>query len=422
MNVLRRVLLQIYRAGALALLAYLTYRHCLRLQIESDAPVQLAEVRAFLPNAARFERDAARMGLNVLDGQSRRIGYAARTLPLAREIKGYAGPTDTLIVFDSQWIVCGVAVRRSPDTFAHIDKVLGDPYFLASWKGKSWDQIASMDLKKEGVEGVSGATLTSMAVARSLVHRLKSSTDALTAPQPFAFRAADAGLVGIVIGALALAFTRLRSSRFLRAVWQLVLIAGLGLLNGQMLALALFGGWAGGGLAWRSQPGIALLAAAAVLVPWVTRRAVYCQYICPHGAAQEWVHRLAPRVLRTQLPKGVEAGLRWTPFLLLLAAIGILLLALPQDLASLEPFDAYLWRTAGVATLAIAAVGLIASMFVPLAYCKFGCPTGAILEFIRARGPRDSFSKRDWAALVLAAWTVWISVDYERFVRWIAGL
>lgn len=422
MNALRPLLLQAFRAGILILLAWLTYRHCLRLQIESDSPVQLSEVRPFLENAARFERDSERLGLNVFDAKGQRIGYAVRTMPLARDVKGYAGPSDSLIVFDDKWIVKGVTIRRSPDTFAHIDKVLGDPYFLASWKGKSWDEIATMDLKKEGVEGVSGATLTSMAVARSLVFRLKHSTETLTVPQPVSFHGADIGLIAFLVGALLIAFTPLRSNRWLRAIWQLVLIAGLGLLNGNLLALALFGGWAASGVAWRAQPGIALLGATAFLVPWFSRRALYCQYICPHGAAQEWLHRIVPGRLRMNLPASVRDGLRWLPFLLLILALGILLLALPQDLASLEPFDAYLWRTAGWASIAIAIVGLITACFVPMAYCKFGCPTGAILEYIRARGPRDRFSKRDVAALALLAWTYWITVDYERFVLWIGGM
>jgi hypothetical protein len=77
--------------------------------------------------------------------------------------------------------------------------------------------------------------------------------------------------------------------------------------------------------------------------------------------------------------------------------------ALPFNLAGLEPFDAWVFRTAGIATLGVAAVGLVASVFVPQAYCRFGCPTGALLNFVRARGATDHFSTRDAAALVLVA-------------------
>ncbi len=81
----------------------------------------------------------------------------------------------------------------------------------------------------------------------------------------------------------------------------------------------------------------------------------------------------------------------------------VVVLPLNFDLASLEPFDAYVIRSAGVATIAVAGIGLLAAVSVPKAYCKYGCPTGALLEFVRARGPGDKFGKRDVAAGLLLA-------------------
>jgi len=83
------------------------------------------------------------------------------------------------------------------------------------------------------------------------------------------------------------------------------------------------------------------------------------------------------------------------------------------DLSKLEPFDAYnvLLSSIGWIAVAIAGVGLIASLSVPMAYCKFGCPTGALLDFARVRGSLDHFSRGDLAAavlVVLAAALFWI--------------
>ena len=57
----------------------------------------------------------------------------------------------------------------------------------------------------------------------------------------------------------------------------------------------------------------------------------------------------------------------------------------------------------GWATLAIAGIGIIASIFVPKAYCKFGCPTGAILEFVRTRKNEEGLTRRDLIAGILVA-------------------
>jgi FAD:protein FMN transferase len=77
------------------------------------------------------------------------------------------------------------------------------------------------------------------------------------------------------------------------------------------------------------------------------------------------------------------------------------LLGWPINLSSLEPFDAWVWRTAGGVTVVIAMVGLLASLFIPQAYCRFGCPTGALLNFIRSSGSADHWGRRDWGALAL---------------------
>ncbi len=418
---LHQFALNAYRAGVILVLAYLVHTHHVRLQIDNDLPVTLAEIQSILPNATRLEFDTVRMGLCIVDDKRNRIGYAVRTQPACKDIIGYSGPTDAMLVFDEKWIVRGVKVRRSRDTYTHFFDVSTDRYFINWWRGKSWDQIADMDLKKAGVEGVSGATLTSMAVARSFVFRLKNGpTPQVTDVSPVSIHPADVVLFSALVASLLIAFSAARGKKFLRGVWQIMLIVAIGFLNGQLLAVGLFSGWAVSGFALRSAPGLALLFAAAMLVPWISKKALYCQYFCPHGAAQEWVHRLAPARWRLNVPPGLAAGLLWLPGLLLLVTLLVTMLSLPFELADIEPFDAYIAH-AWSWTVGIALAGLLASIFVPMAYCKFGCPTGALLEFIRARGPQDRFSKRDAFALILIVATLWMSIDYDRIKAWIVG-
>ena len=68
---------------------------------------------------------------------------------------------------------------------------------------------------------------------------------------------------------------------------------------------------------------------------------------------------------------------------------------LPLALVDLEPFDAYLPAIAGGAALAIFGLGLAASAVVPMAYCRHGCPTGALLEHLRLTGRSGRFTWRD---------------------------
>jgi hypothetical protein len=57
-----------------------------------------------------------------------------------------------------------------------------------------------------------------------------------------------------------------------------------------------------------------------------------------------------------------------------------------------------------------------------MAYCKFGCPTGALLEFLRSHGQADRFGKRDVAALILLVWVAVLFFSHETFLRLIAGV
>ena len=104
---------------------------------------------------------------------------------------------------------------------------------------------------------------------------------------------------------------------------------------------------------------------------------------------------------RLRLSAKVTRMLETIPILLLavvaVAAIG----HFSFSLVNLEPFDAYLFRIAGWITLTIAVVGLAASAFVPMAYCRFGCPTGAMLNLLIPGSAQSGLNKRDYLALLL---------------------
>ena len=92
------------------------------------------------------------------------------------------------------------------------------------------------------------------------------------------------GTLTMVLMALVLGFTKLRSIRAIRLPFQVLLIGYLGLLNGDLLSQAMLAGWAQHGIPWRNALGLVVLTAAAVLVPIAARNNVYCNHLCPHGA------------------------------------------------------------------------------------------------------------------------------------------
>jgi hypothetical protein len=266
------------------------------------------------------------------------------------------------------------------------------------WKEYAWDQIAGLDLERGEIEGVSGATMTSMGLAYAIRNRIRYSKQQEQSVTPFRFAAKDAFLISFTVGACLLTFTRLKRFHWLRKLFKIAAFIYLGFVTGDLLAESLFAGWAKYSVPWRQLSGLVLLAGAAILVPWSSRRNIYCQTLCPHGTAQEFLGKIVPHQKKLKIRPDVKRALRWIPGLLLGLILVIIFLKLPVDLAELEAFDAYLLTSAGIASIAIAVSGLVASIFVPQAYCHYGCPTGTIFEFVRSHGRADHFGKSDFVA------------------------
>ena len=377
--------------------------------------VTLEEAHQLFPDANSLSPSGLK--IEVLDSQNELIGYVVRSSPYADHITGYQGPTDVLLAFDVEDRLVGFQLRESYDNDPYVGYVREDEYFRNSLNGKSLPQLAELDLIAEQVEGVSGATMTSMSVADSLVatgqavinaqdqdNKSSASSFQSWSPAP-----RDYGTLLILIAGLTLAFTKLRGIKPIRIGYQVCLIVYLGFLNGDMVSQAFLVGAAQHGLPWKSAFGLSTLSVAALLIPLTTRKQVYCHQLCPHGAVQQLVkgRLFSPRTL----PQKLSQTLSLLPAALLLLLVISTQLAWPLNLASIEPFDAYLFRVAGVATISIAIVGLVVSCFVPMAYCRYGCPTGAMLGFLRKHARSDRWSRRDTFALslMLIAAGLWLS-------------
>jgi NosR/NirI family transcriptional regulator, nitrous oxide reductase regulator len=360
--------------------------HHANLRVQGDWPVTVAEVKALLPMAERLKVDPGpRAGLFVEDAAGEKIGYALRTMPESRKIVGYSGPSDVLVVFDTE------------------DKTR-DFIFMERWNGRTWDDIAEItDLHEAGIYGVSGATRTSDAVAQSITHRLALAAGGEGMVAPFRFGWRDGVVLGILGLGCLFAFWKAKSFQRWRWVYSVGTILGLGFWLGDLIAQSLLVGWVESRVPWEATPGLVLFVAAAFLLPWFTKQPVYCQFICPHGNLQRLAMKVIPATWKRPLRDDGKWVARWIPVMLLAVVLAVSFLQLDLDLAGIEPFDAYLLKGAGLATIAVALIGLAISLFYPMAYCKFGCPTGWLLEFVRRRAGKDRFSERDWMGLVLFA-------------------
>ena len=216
------------------------------------------------------------------------------------------------------------------------------------------------------------------------------------------------GTAIIILLSLAMGFTRLRGNQRIRIMFQLLLIGYLGLMNGDMVSQAMLVGWAEHGIP-KHAIGLILITIAAFLLPVSTGVNHYCAHLCPHGAAQQLLRN---KRFKIRLHRKLHWALKAIPVVLLAWCILVPMLVLPFSLVDIEPFDAWIWQAAGIATISVAVVGLIASVFQPMAYCRFGCPTGVLLSFLRSHSGSGKWTRSDLIAIALCllALGLWILI------------
>ena len=374
-------------------------------------PIPLDAVRKLFPQAHRLI-SAGPQSAQVQDATGRLLGKVVSSSPIADNEIGYQGPNLVLLGLSPDNLVTGLTIADSYDNQPYVGYVRDDYGFPDLFRGRSLEELAALDLEEAGVEGVAGATMTSQSVARALVmaaaESLREPSSSPRQPDPL-LSPRDWGTLLITLAGLAIGLTHLRGHHGLRLSFQLLLIGYLGLINGDMLSQALLVGWAKHGVPWQTSAGLVLLTVAAFLLPVFSGRNVYCSHLCPHGAAQQLIRNRLPWKLK--LSRRVRRALSVVPGALLVVVVLVAMTTVPLSLVDIEPFDAWMFRAAGTATICIAVGGMAISAVVPMAYCRFGCPTGALLQYIRAHARSGRLVPADFLAFVclLLAVTLFLS-------------
>ncbi len=209
----------------------------------------------------------------------------------------------------------------------------------------------------------------------------------LTEEETFAERVlADTswGRVALMLGVLTLAgaafFTKLPALRWTALAVTLVV---LGFVDGGFLSVSHItsGIWAGAGVYARDLP--LLLMVVFTLVTTLVWGRVFCGFLCPFGALQDFIERITPRWLQRPLSPRMHARARWVKYGVLAAVV---VPALAGSRVSIyqyvEPFGTVFFRSPSLLLWIIAIAFLAASVVVPRFYCRYACPLGAALALL----------------------------------------
>jgi FMN-binding domain/4Fe-4S binding domain len=398
-----RFFLTIFRLSVVATFAFALY---LSLSAPTDSStdnqsIPLSEVQKLLPAAELIVPPERANGWSIIvKGRDTRIGFALNTWPLARDVTGFGGPVPVLIVTDLSGVIIGCSLLANNETPELVATVV-EAGLLDKWNSVHWSSA-----REVAVDAVSGATLTCMAIRDSLRTRLlltgdsPSTTLANIETSKFFWGWIPTCLL-IIVG-LYLCFAPGRVQKRIRPLMIMLTIGWLGLACGTFLSQAYIFSICGSFSGWRLLKPPGLLLILAILVPVISGRPLYCNHLCPHGAAQELIGKISSRT--TRLSHHTLKALISIPSLILLALLFLVILGMPAaGTAWAEPFSAFLVLRARFSAIPLTAIilallSLLLSIFFKRPWCRFACPTGALLRFLRRPSPQARFEKSDLLA------------------------
>lgn len=312
--------------------------------------------------------------------------FVVNTRVLAKDVQGYGGPVPLKIHIDKDGRLTAIEAEpnaESPSFFDHAKEL------FSRWQGKTIDEAMAED-----VDAVSGATFSSKAIIRNVQRGLAYAKQhgladgGKGAQEESAERTVATGwtlgsivaLIAVLLGAVVPLFT---NNRRLHLVQLVVNVVVLGLWTGTFVSYTLFLRLFAGGVSLSAIGTLAaplLMLIVALLYPLAGKSGHYCAHVCPFGSAQELAGKLSRRKLRiTPRVLRVLTALRNLLWGVLMA---LLLTGTCSAWIDYELFTAFIYSSASVWVIVLAVLFLVLSVWVPRPYCRFVCPTGALMKSV----------------------------------------
>ena len=321
--------------------------------------------------------------------------FVVNTKPLAKDVQGYGGPVPLKIHIKDGRVAAVEAEpnAESPDFFNRAKTLLNH------WQNKSVDEALA-----EEVDAVSGATFSSRAIIANMQRGLAyakqhgqwgedGSVSALETSAPPIVGSGDGSvgaletsappMVALIVVLLGAVVPLFYNNRRLHLVQLAVNVVVLGLWTGTFVSYTLFMRIFAGGVSLSAIGAFAapmLMLIVALIYPLAGRSGHYCANVCPFGSAQELAGKLSRRKLRIT-PRilkllSVLRNLLWG------VLMALLLTGTCTAWIDYELFTAFLYSSASVWVTVLAALFLVLSVWVPRPYCRFVCPTGALIKSV----------------------------------------
>jgi len=364
------------------------------LALVAIVTVIIAGILGIIRETGDIERDIALIvpegSLTKPKGEGRFIVYSIETERLSGYItiesaEGYSGDMLVALLVDTLGTIEDIRVIKEQETPSFLAKVIRNG-LLIQITGTSYSQLFESG---NGIDIISGATYTSEAIiecARKGTRLIAESELGLEVPEEYRTRFTagipELALILLYIIAFTGIYTHFKYKKMLR--W-FTLIAGLVILGFwfsvpltlSRINLFLMGFWPD----WHDNLYWYILVPGFVIIVLVTRKNVYCSWICPLGCIQDGLGLMGPAKSRfsgkvNNVMKWIQRGIAW----------GAILLALyyrnPVQV-NYEIFGVSLSLTGATYLFAMTGIFFIASVFIKRPWCNYLCPITPVSDILQ---------------------------------------
>ena len=377
-------------SGVLVVVTTFTFRHFFT---GGDVP-ESASLKSVFPQAESFlpQREPLPHHQAIVrdwrTGHDRLIGYCFDTARIVPDVRGFGGPIHILVGMDLCGHLVGIKILEHRETPSYV-KGFQEPWFSQQFVGKGLGDPLQIG---QDLDGISRATISSTAVATAVRDGLATMAAVFLRVSP-AGREDAAVQVGwrfetaILLGLMALSLVAFwRRKKWLRLLSLVLGLVVLGFFMNDYLSVVHIVNV----LSLRFPPFPAqisyyLIVGFGVGTALLVGR-IYCGWLCPFGALQEFLKKLVP--YRLHLSVALHRRASRLRVVLLWLVICLVIISGNQELLRYEPFATIFSLTGTHLMWAFLILVLGTSLVIDRFWCRYFCVVGAALHLLGRMGLR----------------------------------
>ncbi|MGL1893264.1 MAG: 4Fe-4S binding protein [Spirochaetaceae bacterium] len=347
-------------------------------KVKTDDEIILTQsfIKQHFPKMKSSTNSKKLKGWNIIkDSKGRTLGYYIVSENNRWKVTGYNGNVPIFIKLDENQKISGVELLDNIETPRFLYRLYSLNFF------KSWNGLTLSEVADSNIDTIAGVTLTSQTVISNLFEVILN-TEAINAKRKVDYKKIVIITCQYLLLLFALCSFIIKDLKKYR-IWFLVSnILIFGFIAGNFISMAMLKGFLTGAVHFTANPVLWITVLLSVILPLISNKSFYCNYICPFGAAQEIVGKVK---IKLKISKQIHKTLNsFRPILFGILTL-LILINYSIDLSLIEPFAAFLYSVAAPITVILAVVSLIISVFIDKPWCKWFCPTGQMLEYLRSQ-------------------------------------